>query len=124
MKQELRRYQSSAMDTSDYGSSKSTTSSSSQSSSQSASAAASTNTSVMTSSASSDSPVWSSGSGALKEFRLHDAEMKVGSSILSNIIKSFYIMTDYDYWNIIRSSFKHHVSLVLYNDDLLTSVLL
>ena len=30
-------------------------------------------------SASSDSPVWSSGSGALKEIRLHDAEMKVKS---------------------------------------------
>merc|ERR1719418_443356 len=45
-----------------------------------ANAAAATNTS-----ASADSPVWSSGSGALKEIRLHDAEMKVKSLEKDNL---------------------------------------
>merc|ERR1719445_303481 len=71
--QEIRRNQSSAMDTTCFRPQTRTSSAQAQSS------AASTNTSVMTSSASSDSPVWSSGSGALKEIRLHDAEMKVKS---------------------------------------------
>ena len=71
--QEIRRNQSSAMDTTCFRPQ------TRASSAQAQSTAASTNTSVMTSSASSDSPVWSSGSGALKEIRLHDAEMKVKS---------------------------------------------
>ena len=76
--QEIRRNQSSAMDTTCFGLGNSrpqTRAASAQSS------VASTNTSVTTSSSSatSDSPVWSSGSGALKEIRLHDAEMKVKS---------------------------------------------
>ena len=71
--QEIRRNQSSALDTTCFGPK------TRGSTAQAQSSAASTNTSVMTSSASSDSPVWSSGSGALKEIRLHDAEMKVKS---------------------------------------------
>jgi len=76
--QEIRRNQSTAMDTTCFGlggSKPQARAASAQSS------AASTNTSMATSSssASSDSPVWSSGSGALKEIRLHDAEMKVKS---------------------------------------------
>merc|ERR1719445_67774 len=71
--QEIRRNQSSAMDTTCFRPQTRASSAQAQSS------AASTNTSVMTSSASSDSPVWSSGRGALKEIRLHDAEMKVKS---------------------------------------------
>merc|ERR1712173_225307 len=43
----------------------------------------STNTSVNTTSI--ESPVWSSGSGALKEMRLHDAEVKVKSLEKENI---------------------------------------
>merc|ERR1712029_258319 len=42
----------------------------------------STNTSVNTS---NESPVWSSGSGALKEMRRHDAEVKVKSLEKENI---------------------------------------
>merc|ERR1712029_507497 len=42
----------------------------------------STNTSVNTS---NESPVWSSGSGALKEMRLHDAEVKVKSLEKENV---------------------------------------
>ena len=79
--QEIRRNQSSAMDTTCYGlSSKQSSMAARQTSSSTtaSSASASTNTSVLTNnSASSDSPVWAGGSGALKEFRLHDAEMKV-----------------------------------------------
>ena len=40
-----------------------------------AGSSASTNTSGLQG---PDSPVWSSGSGAIKEIRLHDAETKVG----------------------------------------------
>merc|ERR1711915_696849 len=79
--QEIRRIQSqAAMDTTSYGLGTKTSSLQPRESSQaSSSSSASTNTSVMTTSASSDSPVWSSGSGALKEIRLYDAELKVKS---------------------------------------------
>ena len=80
--QEIRRIQSqAAMDTTSYGlgSSKSSLQSKEPTQASSSSTSASTNTSVMTTSASADSPVWSSGSGALKEIRLYDAELKVKS---------------------------------------------
>ena len=36
---------------------------------------------IILSSALPDSPIWSSGSGAIKEIRLHEAEMKVSLSL-------------------------------------------
>ena len=78
--QEIRRNQSEAMDTTCFG----PKSQSRQASSAVQSSTSATNTSVVTS-ASSESPVWSSGSGALKEIRLHDAEMKVKSLEKDNI---------------------------------------
>ena len=81
--QEIRRIQSqAAMDTTSFGLGSKSASQQSRASSQAScttSSAASTNTSMMTTSATSDSPVWSSGSGALKEIRLYDAELKVKS---------------------------------------------
>ena len=63
--QEIRRFQSNALDA--------TVIQPRVSSAESKTSAAGTNTSLAT----PDSPVWSSGSGAIKEIRLHEAEMKV-----------------------------------------------
>merc|ERR1712096_168845 len=65
--QEIRRFQSSAMDTTVINPKVQSRTSELNS--------ASTNTSVTT----AGSPVWSSGSGAIKEIRLHSAEMRVKS---------------------------------------------
>ena len=46
-------------------------------------------TNIIPFSALPDSPIWSSGSGAIKEIRLHEAEMKVR---LSPALLSFEIM--------------------------------
>merc|ERR1712029_111008 len=75
--QQLRRQQSSAMETTCFGAPAQASSTSSAASS------VSTNTSVNTTS--NESPVWSSGSGALKEMRLHDAEVKVKSLEKENV---------------------------------------
>ena len=37
-----------------------------------------------------DSPVWSSGSGAIKEIRLHEAEMKVGKTLSSWMVLNVF----------------------------------
>ena len=38
-----------------------------------------------------DSPVWSSGSGAIKEIRLHEAEMKVGETFSSWMVLNVFL---------------------------------
>merc|ERR1711942_323831 len=72
--QEIRRYQASAMDTT-------VIQPKTQSSKPAEVSSASCNTSVTT----AGSPVWSSGSGAIKEIRLHNAEMRVKTLEKENV---------------------------------------
>ena len=77
--QEIRRLQSSAMETTVFMPRKEAAVNKTET------VVAATNTSAM---APSDSPTWSSGSGAIKEIRLHDAEMKVGFISYNKFVNS------------------------------------